>query len=81
MKKELDTNPHVGKYTPFIGYQKLRELCAKKMEKDCGLKVNPNREIYVTCGAMEGVATSLLTLVDPGDEVILLAPAFSSHIE
>jgi aminotransferase len=39
------------------------------------------KEIYITSGAMEGIATAIMTLVNAGDEVILLAPCFSSHIE
>ena len=82
IKKELDENPDIGKYTPFQGYTELRKEIAKEIErKNPGLKVQPMKEIYVTCGSMEAVATSLMTIINPGDEVILLSPAFSSHIE
>jgi len=80
MKKELDENVNVGKYSPMVGYPELKKYCALEIEKKHGVKVDPVREIYVTVGAMEGVATAVLTTVSAGQECIILSPTFSSHI-
>ena len=82
IKKELDENPNIAKYTPFQGYTELRKAIAKELENRIpGLKIDPLKEIYVTTGAMEAVGTAIMTITDPGDEIILPSPAFSSHIQ
>ena len=81
LHKELDTNPKLNKYcTPFTGLVELKTELAKKIKKTRGIDIDPKKEIYITVGAMEGVATAILTVTDPGDEVILLSPCFPSHI-
>ena len=42
---------------------------------------DPEREIMITCGAMESVAAAAFCIVEPGDEVILPSPTYASHIE
>lgn len=81
LKKEFDENPNIGKYTPTNGYPELKKITAAVLESKRGITANPDREIYITAGAMEAISTAVLTVVDPGDEVILFSPAFSSHIE
>ena len=70
----------ISKYTVSPGLLELREKLEKKLFA-FGIKADPKKEILVTNGAIEGVFCAILTVVNPGDEVILFSPGFSSHIE
>lgn len=78
---EIEDNPKIGKYcVPFTGLAELRGEIAKALKRKRGINVNPDKEVYVTVGAMEAVGTAILTVINPGDEVLLLSPCFPSHI-
>ncbi len=64
-------------YTPNKGIPKLLNAIAQYHKDD--LKPKPDEEILCTCGAMEALQIALLTLVDPGDEVIVVTPAWSNY--
>lgn len=70
----------VCKYSVSQGLLPLREKIAKKLSA-LGIYADPRTEILVTAGAMEGVFCAIMTIVEEGDEVIILTPGFSSHIE
>ena len=59
------------------------EECAKvvALQKEKGITADPETEIAVTVGAMEGLLAAVLTVVERGDEVILPAPTYASYIE
>ena len=63
-------------YTDMSGTQELRHEIAAKFKRDAGMDVDPDREVIVTAGAVEALATSFMTLLNPGDEVIVPAPYF-----
>lgn len=79
VKRELDTNPAIGKYAPFTGLPILKTAIAKALKRKRGIDANPDRELYVTLGAMEAVASAIWTVAEAGDEVILFSPCFPSH--
>ncbi|MBS3814049.1 pyridoxal phosphate-dependent aminotransferase [Candidatus Bipolaricaulota bacterium] len=62
-------------YTSSAGILELREELARKLEEDNGIQVSPD-EIVVTAGASEGIFSSFLTFLDPGDEVIIPEPMY-----
>lgn len=68
-----------NQYAPGIGVPELRRAIAQHQRRHYGLDVDPDREVVVTTGATEGVAAAVLGLVDPGDEVVLLEPAYDSY--
>ncbi|MEJ5347831.1 MAG: pyridoxal phosphate-dependent aminotransferase [Desulfosoma sp.] len=70
-----------GKYTLGPGLLTLRRAFADRLVGERGLWVDPETEICITVGAMEGLCAAMLTLVDPGDEVLLPSPNYASHIE
>lgn len=70
-----------GKYTLGPGLPALRRAFADMLVRERGLWVDPETEICITVGAMEGLCASILTLVDSGDEVLLPSPNYASHIE
>ena len=73
-------DPVNHKYTPTAGIQELREAIAFKTKRDSGLEVSPN-QVLVTNGGKHAVATALMTLVDPGDEVLIPSPYWTTYPE
>ena len=68
------------RYTPTAGLPELREAVAAKTLRDSGLEVSP-QQVIITAGGKHAVYNALLTLLDPGDEVILPAPYWPSYPE
>ena len=64
-------------YTPNKGVPELCRAIADFHAND--LKPNPDNQIMVSCGATEAIQMALFTLVDPGDEVILVTPAWPNY--
>ena len=67
-------------YTPASGLPALRRAIAEKTERDSGLAVAPE-QVLVTNGGKHTVATALEVLVDPGDEVLLPSPYWTTYPE
>ena len=68
-----------NQYCPSIGIPQLRQAICQKMKRFYGLEVDPNTEVTVTAGSTEGICATLLGIVEPGDEVILLEPCYDSY--
>ena len=68
-----------GGYSESAGLPELRQEIAAKLARDNAIEADPS-EILVTVGAIEGLAAAVMALVDPGDEVILPSPTYSTHI-
>jgi aminotransferase len=69
----------INQYAITWGAQSLREAIARKYGQWYGLAADPEREITVTCGATEAMISTLLALVDPGDEVIVFEPFYENY--
>jgi aminotransferase len=69
----------VNQYAITWGAKRLREALASKMQNWYGLQVDPDIEITITCGATEAMASVLLALVDPGDEVVVFEPWYENY--
>lgn len=67
------------KYTSNAGVLELREALSEKLLRDNDIKVNPETQIVVTTGAGEAILIALLTLVNPGDEVIIPNPCWPNY--
>ena len=68
------------RYSPTPGLPELREAVAAKTLRDSGLEVSP-QQVIITAGGKHAVYNALLTLLDPGDEVILPAPYWPTYPE
>lgn len=62
------------KYTPNAGIPELREAIAWKLLHENGIRCDPDKNLIVTAGATQALMLVMVTLVDPGDEVILQGP-------
>jgi aspartate aminotransferase len=71
-------NQNYNTYTPVPGYDDLREAIAKKLKRDNQLTYNAS-QIVVSTGAKQALANVVLSLVNPGDEVLLPAPYWVSY--
>ena len=67
-------------YTHVSGYLELRQAIAKKFERDNGLKYTAD-QIVVSTGAKQSIANVVLSLVNPGDEVLVPMPYWVSYLE
>ena len=63
-------------YTPAPGILELRQAISEKASKERGIDVDPNREVIVMPGAKPGLFTGILSIVNPGEEVLVPDPAF-----
>jgi methionine transaminase len=69
----------MNQYPPMAGLPVLRQTIAAKVAALYGASYNPDTEITVTAGATQGILTTILALVHPGDEVIVLEPCYDSY--
>ncbi len=72
--------PRFHKYTPAAGLPELREAIAAKTARDSGLVI-PASQVLVTNGGKHAVYETFATLLDPGDEVLLPTPYWTSYPE
>ena len=77
-KKAIDEN--YTHYTPVPGYPELRKAAANKLKRDNNLDYS-FEQIVVSTGAKHSLTNLALSILNPGDEVILLAPYWVSYIE
>ena len=77
-KRAIDDN--FSHYSPVAGYMSLREAVDGKLRRENGLTFAPE-QIVVGNGAKHALSNVLLTLVNPGDEVIIPTPAWVSYTE
>ncbi|MCB0401452.1 MAG: pyridoxal phosphate-dependent aminotransferase [Flavobacteriales bacterium] len=77
-KKAIDEN--YSHYTPVPGYPELREAISSKFKRDNNLDYSAD-QIVVSTGAKHSIANVSLSLLNPGDEVIIPAPYWVSYYE
>ncbi|TDB86595.1 putative succinyldiaminopimelate transaminase DapC [Actinomadura sp. KC216] len=68
-----------NQYPPGPGLPELREAVSAQRLARYGLSYDPATEVFVTVGATEGIAASVLALAGPGDEVIVFEPYYDSY--
>ncbi|QWD60831.1 pyridoxal phosphate-dependent aminotransferase [Polynucleobacter sp. MWH-UH35A] len=68
-----------NQYPPMIGITELRNGISKKIERIYNHHYDPDAEITVTAGGTQGILTAILACVSPGDEVIIIEPAYDSY--
>ncbi|MFZ9627721.1 MAG: pyridoxal phosphate-dependent aminotransferase [Ilumatobacteraceae bacterium] len=72
-------NGGLNQYPPGPGMAVLREAIAAHQQRFYGLQYDPATEVLVTAGATEALAATLLSMLDTGDEVVVLEPMFDSY--
>lgn len=69
-----------NQYAPMPGWLPLRQVISHKIARSYGYEPNPDTEITITAGATQGLFCAIQALVHPGDEVIVLEPAYDSYV-
>jgi aspartate aminotransferase len=77
-KKAIDEN--YTKYPPVPGYSDLRQAISVKFKEENGLNYTPD-QIIVSAGGKHSLINVILSIVNPGDEVIILAPYWVSYYD
>jgi len=76
---QLLCNPEIGMYSLPDGIPELRRVVADRHLAETGVRVDPDRHVIISAGNMEASSVLLRTILEPGDEVIVTDPGFSSH--
>jgi aspartate/methionine/tyrosine aminotransferase len=69
----------VNQYAITWGARDFRHAIAAKTHRWYGVEVDPEREVTVCCGATETMLATLLAVINPGDEVVILAPYYENY--
>jgi aspartate/methionine/tyrosine aminotransferase len=77
--ESLET-PEANSWLPFTGDMHLREAISDFLAARTGHRYDPEREIVITCGGLEGILDTLLVTVDPGDEVLVTDPTYAGIV-
>src|SRR5438876_385937 len=72
-------NADINQYAVTWGARPLREAIAREFERRYGLRVIPDEQITVCCGATEAMMSTMMALIDPGDEVIVFEPFYENY--
>ncbi len=68
-----------NQYAPSAGLPELRQAIAAKVRRHYGMKVDPDTEVTVLSGASEAIFASISGLLEAGDEVVLIEPAYDLY--
>ena len=68
-----------NQYPPMLGIKELRSGIAEKINHLYGHQYDPDSEITITAGGTQGILTAILACVSPGDEVVIIEPAYDSY--
>ena len=74
-KRAMDEG-HTHYVLPVEGLTELRDAIARKVAKENGIEADPSTQILVTAGVQEAINVAVLSLIDPGDEVIVPEPYY-----
>jgi len=89
---DFDTPPHIVEvafkamkegythYTVNAGFPEFRKAASEKLWKENRIEADPEKEIMATAGAMGGLSLAILTLIDPGDDVLIPNPVFPTML-
>jgi aminotransferase len=70
---------NVNQYAITWGSKRLRDVLALRYREWYGMEVDPECQVTVTCGSTEAMASALMSIVDPGDEVVVFEPFYENY--
>lgn len=77
LAKAAHEGPH--QYPITFGAENFRQALAKKQGKAIGREIDPETEIVVTCGGTEAMMAAMMTIVNPGDKVMVFSPFYENY--
>ncbi|MGC1829126.1 MAG: aminotransferase class I/II-fold pyridoxal phosphate-dependent enzyme [Candidatus Acidiferrales bacterium] len=69
----------INQYAITWGAKSLRDAIARKFERTQGVVADPEREITVCCGSTEAMISSMMAIINPGDEVVVFEPFYENY--
>ncbi|MGC2418851.1 MAG: aminotransferase class I/II-fold pyridoxal phosphate-dependent enzyme [Candidatus Acidiferrales bacterium] len=69
----------INQYAITWGAKKFRDAIAAKFERTQGVAIDPEREITVCCGSTEAMMSSMMAIINPGDEVVVFEPFYENY--
>lgn len=88
---DMNTPPHIinaavkamsagqTHYVPTQGIPELRAAIARRLLRDFGMSIDPERQLIVTNGATMGIYIAVMAVINPGDEVLLFDPVYDPY--
>ena len=76
-KQAIDAD--LNQYAITWGAKRFRDAIAQKFERTQGVAVDPEREITVCCGSTEAMMSSMMAIINPGDEVVVFEPFYENY--
>ncbi|MCI5910598.1 MAG: pyridoxal phosphate-dependent aminotransferase [Oscillospiraceae bacterium] len=73
------TKENFHQYSITWGAQNFREAVARKQSRLMGFDIDPNSEIVVTCGSTEAMMAAMMSVVNPGEKVIIFSPFYENY--
>jgi aspartate/methionine/tyrosine aminotransferase len=72
-------NADINQYAVTWGARPLREAVAREFERRYGLGVVADEQVTVCCGSTEAMMSTMLAIIDPGDEVVIFEPFYENY--
>ena len=69
----------INQYAVTWGAPRIRQAIARSFSQRYGVPVNPDSQVTVCCGSTEAMITTMLAVVDPGDEVVVFEPFYENY--
>src|SRR5438552_11724714 len=69
----------INQYAITWGAKPLRDAIVEKFARTQGVKVDPEREITICCGSTEAMMSSMMAIINPGDEIVVLEPFYENY--
>jgi aspartate/methionine/tyrosine aminotransferase len=69
----------INQYAITWGAKPLRDAIVEKFERTQGVRVDPEREITICCGSTEAMMSSMMAIINPGDEIVVFEPYYENY--
>ena len=69
----------INQYAITWGAKPLRDAIVEKFERTQGLRYDPEREITICCGSTEAMMSTMLAIINPGDEIVVFEPFYENY--
>src|ERR1700747_2753646 len=69
----------INQYAITWGAKPLRDAIVEKFERTQGVRVDPEREITICCGSTEAMMSTMMAIINPGDEIVVFEPFYENY--
>src|SRR5258707_3864292 len=69
----------INQYAITWGAKALRDAIVEKFERTQGIRIDPEREITICCGSTEAMMSTMLAIINPGDEIVVFEPFYENY--